>query len=78
MRIADSIGTFQLGEHSEGHTLLRFARDFGERRIVFREHRPVREFAGQDARSFARDCRSLYRTVLAAPRVRAASDFSRS
>ena len=30
-RIADSIGTFQLGEQSEGRTLLRFAREFGAR-----------------------------------------------
>ena len=34
-------------------------------RIVFREHRRVLEFAGHDARSFRRDCQSLYRTVLA-------------
>lgn len=34
-------------------------------RIVFREHRRVLEFAGHDARSFHRDCESLYRTVLA-------------
>lgn len=33
--------------------------------IVYREHREVLEFAGHDARSFRRDCRSLYRTVLA-------------
>ena len=32
MRIADSIGTFQLGEQSEGRTLLRFAREFGAQR----------------------------------------------
>ena len=45
-----------------------------------REHRAVLEFAGHDARSFVKDCRSLYRTVLAAKRARAAqrSDFSRS
>jgi hypothetical protein len=30
-RIADSIGTFQLGEQSEGRMLLRFAREFGAR-----------------------------------------------
>jgi len=30
-RIADSIGTFQLGEQSEGRALLRFAREFGAR-----------------------------------------------
>jgi hypothetical protein len=30
-RIADSIGAFQLGEQSEGRTLLRFAREFGAR-----------------------------------------------
>jgi len=48
-------------------------------RVVFREHREVLEFAGHDADSFVRDCRSLYRTVLAAPRVRAADEnFSRS
>jgi hypothetical protein len=48
-------------------------------RVVFREHRAVLEFAGHDARSFVKDCRSLYRTVLAAPRVRAcAEDLSRS
>jgi hypothetical protein len=41
-------------------------------RVVFREHRKVLEFAGYDARDFRRDCASLYRTVLAAPRVRAA------
>ena len=47
--------------------------------VVFREHRAVLEFAGHDARSFVRDCRSLYRTVLAAPRARASvSDLSRS
>jgi hypothetical protein len=34
-------------------------------RVVFREHRAVLEFAGHDARSFRRDCQSLYRTVLA-------------
>jgi hypothetical protein len=34
-------------------------------RIVFREHRSVLEFAGHDARSFRRDCLTLYRTVLA-------------
>jgi hypothetical protein len=34
-------------------------------RIVFREHRAVLEFAGHDAKSFTRDCQSLYRTVLA-------------
>ena len=37
-------------------------------RIVFHEHRSVLEFSGHDARSFVADCRSLYRTVLAAPR----------
>jgi hypothetical protein len=37
-------------------------------RVVFREHRSVLEFAGHDARSFVRDCRSLYRTVLAVRR----------
>ena len=47
-------------------------------RVVFREHRAVLEFAGHDARSFTRDCRSLYRTVLAAPPVRAATSFSQS
>jgi len=48
-------------------------------RIVFREHRSVLEFAGHDAHSFVTDCRSLYRTVLTAPRARAgASDLSRS
>jgi hypothetical protein len=48
-------------------------------RVVFREHREVLEFAGHDAGSFVRDCRSLYRTVLAAPRVRAAGqNLSRS
>jgi hypothetical protein len=31
-RIAGSIATFQLGEQSEGRTLLRFAREFGARR----------------------------------------------
>jgi hypothetical protein len=39
-------------------------------RIVFREHRAVLEFAGHDARSFRRDCLSLYRTVLAGPGAR--------
>jgi rubrerythrin len=34
-------------------------------RVVFREHRGVLEFAGHDAKSFRRDCASLYRTVLA-------------
>ncbi|HEY6124760.1 MAG TPA: hypothetical protein VIV63_08920 [Steroidobacteraceae bacterium] len=34
-------------------------------RVVFREHRKVLGFAGYDARSFGKDCRSLYRTVLA-------------
>jgi len=34
-------------------------------RVVFREHRAVLEFAGHDARGFVKDCRSLYRTVLA-------------
>jgi hypothetical protein len=33
--------------------------------VVFREHRAVLVFAGHDARSFRKDCRSLYRTVLA-------------
>jgi hypothetical protein len=48
-------------------------------RVVFREHRAVLEFAGHDAGTFVRDCRSLYRTVLAAPRERvAASGLSRS
>jgi hypothetical protein len=48
-------------------------------RVVFREHRAVLEYAGHDAGSFVRDCSSLYRTVLAAPRVRlAADDLSRS
>ena len=35
-------------------------------RVVFREHRTVLEFAGHDSRSFVKDCRSLYRTVLTA------------
>ena len=35
-------------------------------RVVFREHRAVLEFAGHDTRSFVKDCRSLYRTVLTA------------
>jgi len=35
-------------------------------RVVFREHRAVLEFAGHDARSFVKDCRSLYRTTLTA------------
>jgi hypothetical protein len=39
-------------------------------RLVFREHRAVLEFAGHDVRSFVSDCRSLYRTVLAAQRAR--------
>jgi len=48
-------------------------------RVVFREHRAVLEFAGYNARRFARDCRSLYRTVLAAPRMRSSeSGLSRS
>jgi hypothetical protein len=34
-------------------------------RIVFREHRVVLEYAGLNARSFRKDCLSLYRTVLA-------------
>lgn len=33
-RIRDSIATFQLGEQSEGHTLLRFAVDFALRRNI--------------------------------------------
>jgi len=33
-RIGDSIGTFQLGEQSEGRTLLRFAEDFALRRNI--------------------------------------------
>jgi hypothetical protein len=33
-RIADSMGTFQLGEQSEGRTLLRFAREFGARHAI--------------------------------------------
>jgi hypothetical protein len=41
-------------------------------RVVFREHRPVLKFAGHSARSFAADCRSLYRTVLARESARAA------
>lgn len=41
--------------------------------VVFREHRSVLEFAGHDAKSFRKDCASLYRTVLAANRARAAS-----
>jgi hypothetical protein len=41
-------------------------------RVVFREHRPVLAFAGHGARSFAADCRSLYRTVLARESARAA------
>ena len=45
--------------------------------VVYREHRAVLDFAGHDARTFVRDCRSLYRTVLATPRA-SASDFSRS
>jgi hypothetical protein len=45
--------------------------------VVYLEHRAVLEFAGHDERTFVRDCRSLYRTVLATPRVRA-SDLSRS
>jgi hypothetical protein len=39
--------------------------------LVYREHRAVLEFAGHDALSFVRDCRSLYRTVLAGDGVRA-------
>ena len=45
--------------------------------VVYREHRAVLDFAGHDARTFVRDCRSLYRTVLATPRA-SASDLSRS
>jgi hypothetical protein len=40
-------------------------------RVVFREHRAVLAFAGHDAHSFVRDCRSLYRTVLAGDGARA-------
>jgi len=48
-------------------------------RVVFREHRAVLEFAGHDARSFVKDCRALYRTVLAAKCARAGTqNFSRS
>jgi len=48
-------------------------------RLVFREHRAVLEFAGHDARSFVADCRSLYRTVLAAQRARpGAASLNRS
>lgn len=48
-------------------------------RVVFHEHRPVLEFAGYRARSFVRDCRALYRTVLAAEGARAgAGGLSRS
>jgi hypothetical protein len=39
-------------------------------RIVWREHRAVLEHAGHDARSFRKDCASLYRTVLSANRTR--------
>jgi hypothetical protein len=47
--------------------------------VVYREHRAVLEFAGHNERTFVRDCRSLYRTVLATSRVRAsANDLSRS
>jgi hypothetical protein len=47
--------------------------------VVLREHRAVLEFAGHDAGSFLKDCRSLYRTVLAGGRVRAvAARVSRS
>ncbi|HEU5136951.1 MAG TPA: hypothetical protein VFU13_17515 [Steroidobacteraceae bacterium] len=47
--------------------------------VVFREHRSVLAFSGHDARSFVTDCRSLYRTVLAAPRTRRRPKaFSRS
>ena len=37
IRIQDSIATFQLGEQSEGHTLLRFAVDFALRRNTSRK-----------------------------------------
>lgn len=48
-------------------------------RVVYREHRAVLEFAGHSARSFVKDCRSLYRTVLASDGARArAQGFSRS
>ena len=48
-------------------------------RVVFREHRAVLAFAGHDARSFVKDCRSLYRTVLAGDGARTrAADLSRS
>jgi hypothetical protein len=47
--------------------------------VVYREHRAVLEFAGHDARSFVRDCRSLYRTVLAGNGAHAvAAGISRS
>jgi hypothetical protein len=47
--------------------------------IVYREHQSVLAFAGHDARSFLKDCRSLYRTVLAGGGARAnAAGFSRS
>jgi hypothetical protein len=48
-------------------------------RIVFREHRAVLAFAGHDAKSFRKDCASLYRTVLAAGSMRAGREgLSRS
>jgi hypothetical protein len=51
----------------------------GATRVVFREHRAVLEFAGHDAKSFRKDCASLYRTVLAAGRTRAGREgLSRS
>jgi hypothetical protein len=48
-------------------------------RVVYREHRAVLAFAGHDGRSFVKDCRSLYRTVLASDGARArATVLSRS
>ena len=47
-------------------------------RIVFREHRAVLEFAGHDAPGFARDCLSLYRTVLAGDGARYRSGTARA